>query len=63
MIFSKVRRYSVSHHAPVFRRGGSLSALHRPGSHSLATMGGPESRAAQVAGRRTLFEFACGGER
>jgi len=41
MNFNKVRRFRSAIHAAVFRRGGLLSALHRPGPQSCATMGRP----------------------
>jgi hypothetical protein len=58
MSFNKVRRFTVSHPC----RGDSprwfSARITSPGFPSFATMGGPESRASQVAGRRTLFKFA-----
>lgn len=66
MNFNKVRRYSVSHPCHGVSPWWSVVRITSPGLPWYATTGGPESKAAQVAGWRTLFEFAAprrGGER
>ena len=56
MTFNKVRRFTVSHPCHGVSPWWSAIRITSPGLPTFATLGNPESRASQVAGRRTLFE-------
>src|SRR5215208_6973935 len=56
MTFNKVRRFTVSHPCHGVSPWWSVIRITSPGLPTFATLGNPESRASQVAGRRTLFE-------
>jgi hypothetical protein len=57
MNFSKVRRCTVSHPCHGVSPWWFIVRITSPGLPTFATSGGPESRASQVAGRRTLLSF------
>ncbi len=62
MNFNKVRRFTVSHPCRGVSPRWFIVSITSPGLPTFATLGGPESKASQVAGWRTLFSFSATGE-